>query len=445
VAGGARYQLREPRPLLTAELKSQTLDLADLGPLIGLKTSGLNRSADGPAVKADGKKTPVAQGDAKKAGTAGTPEKKPSTAQAQAKATPAARTTASTSGRLFPDAPFNLQKLNTMDADVKVAAARLRLPEQVPLKDFSTSARLDAGVLKLEPLNFGFAGGEIVANVVLDARNDPLAGNVAVDFKRIKLSELFPTLDKLKQSGGSLGAQVRLAGRGNSVAALLGSSNGTVAAGMAGGLVSEIAVWLINLNGGELIPLLFGGDRPTPVRCGAAVLDVKDGLGNFSLFVFDTEESRIGGSGTVDLKNERLDITLRPQAKKPGIGSIRGPIHIHGSFRDVDFAIAPQSIARGLGAIALGLVNPVLSLLPLVETGSGEDANCREVLQPVKGAVQQSGKSVSDAPADEGKRGRDSPAPVVEVPGKGSPNGDRQPAAPIVDVPAKKQARASGG
>jgi uncharacterized protein involved in outer membrane biogenesis len=324
-----------------------------------------------------------------------------------------------------------------MDADVRLAAARLRLPEQVPLQDFSTRAHLEAGVLTLDPMNFGFAGGDIVAKIMLDARNDPLAGNVAVDFKRIKLSELFPTLDKLKQSGGSLGAQARLSGRGNSVAALLGSANGTLAAGMAGGRVSELAVWLVNLHGGELIPLLFGGDRPTPVRCGATVLDVKNGVGTIELLIFDTEESRITGSGSVDLKNERLDIALRPEAKKPGLGSIRGPIRIHGSFSDVDFAVAPQSIARGIGAIALGFVNPLLALLPLVETGPGEDANCRAVLQPVKGAVQQSGKSVNDAPAGGGGK-RDAPAPIVEAPAKGSPNGDRQPQAPIVDVPPKK-------
>ena len=64
-------------------------------------------------------------------------------------------------------------------------------------------------------------------------------------------------------------------------------------------------------------------------------------------------------------------------AKKPGLLSIRGPIRFHGPFADVDFAVAPQSIARGLGAIALGLVNPILALLPLVETGPGEDTNCR--------------------------------------------------------------------
>ncbi|HET9025341.1 MAG TPA: AsmA family protein, partial [Burkholderiaceae bacterium] len=392
VAGSARYELRKPRPLLTADLRSQKLDVADLGPLVGARTSG----AASPSIGMGKASSPAASNGGR--------------AQANA---PARSTRAP--DRVLPDSPFNLQKLNSMDADVRLSANRLGIPGQVPLQDFATRARVDSGVLTLEPLTFGFAGGNVVARIVLDASKEPLAGMVSADFKRVKLRQLFPALERLKESGGLLGAQVRLEGRGNSVAALLGSASGTVTAGMAGGRVSELAVWLVNLNGGELIPLLFGGDRPTPIRCAAAALDVKDGVGRIGTFVFDTEESRIDGGGSIDFKNERVDVTLRPEAKKPGLLSIRGPIHVHGPFRVVDFTVAPQSIARGLGAIALGIVNPILALLPLVETGPGEDTNCRAVLEPVKGAVRQSGKSEKEAPAKGEKSGGESGAPIVNV------------------------------
>lgn len=396
VSGSAKYVLQQPRPMLTAELKSERLDVADLGPLVGVKGQRATADAGGQT--------------AERAST----------------------------GRVLPDTAFNVEKLHSMDADVQLAAARLRFPGQVPLRNFTTRARLENGALTLEPLNFGFAGGEVVARIVLDAGEEPVAGSINADFKRVKLKELFPALDKMKESAGAVGAQVRLNGRGNSVAALLGSSNGTVTAGMAGGRVSELAVWLVNLHGGELIPLLFGGDRPTPIRCAAAGLEVKNGVGTVSTLVFDTEESSITGSGEVDFRKERVDVVLRPEPKKPGLLSIRGPIHIHGSFRDVDFGIAPQSIARGLGAIALGLVNPILALLPLFETGPGEDTNCRAVLEPVKGAVEQSGKSAKDAPPADRKGTRETPAPIVDVPPDKAGARAAQPPAPIVDVPAKK-------
>ena len=77
-------------------------------------------------------------------------------------------------------------------------------------------------------------------------------------------------------------------------------------------------------------------------------------------------------------------------------------------------------------------------MIPLVETGPGDDANCRTVLEPVRGAVQQSGKSVSDAPVGKGSA-RESKAPIVDVkPGKGANAVDRQPQAPIFDVPPSR-------
>lgn len=32
----------------------------------------------------------------------------------------------------------------------------------------------------------------------------------------------------------------------------------------------------------------------------------------------------------------------------------------------------------------MGLVNPLAALIPLIETGGGEDANCRELIRGVK-------------------------------------------------------------
>ncbi len=219
LAGDARYERRQPRPLLTATLKSRSLDLADLGPLVGLPP----RSNAAVAV-------PVAKGSP-------TP----------AKATPAKLPP----GKVFPNNDFNLEKLNAMDADVRLNAAALKIPEQVPLEDFHTHLKLNNGVLVLDPMNFGMAGGDLVSTITLDARNNPIAAKASVDLRRVRLGQLFPTLETAKNtSAGSVGAQIRLAGRGNSVSDMLATSDGSINVGMAGGRVSELGVWLVNLAWG---------------------------------------------------------------------------------------------------------------------------------------------------------------------------------------------------
>jgi uncharacterized protein involved in outer membrane biogenesis len=400
LSGDARYELRQPRPMLTATLKSRSLDLADLGPLVGLPPRADGGAA--PATAAQGKPTP-------------------------AKATPAKLPP----GKVFPNNDFNLEKLNAMDADVRLDAATLKIPEQIPFENFFTRLKLREGVLVLDPLNFGFAGGDIVATITLDARNNPIAAKAALDMRRVRLGQLFPTLETLKNtSTGSLGGQIRLTGRGNSIADMLATSNGTITAGMAGGRVSELGVWLINLHGGKLIPLLFGGDRPTQIRCGAVGIDVKSGLGAVQVFVLDTDESRIDGSGSINLGSEQFDITLDPRPKKPGILSLRGPVHIYGTFRNADYGLSGQTIGRGISAVALGILNPLLALIPLIETGPGQNADCQAVLAPFAGAVKQSGKKVADAPTADEKGS--SQAPIVDMTKRSGPP------APIVDMAAKK-------
>ncbi len=249
IAGDARYERRQPRPLLTATLKSRSLDLADLGPLVGLPP----RAA------------------------ATTPPAAPKATPTPAKAAPAKLP----AGKVFPNGDFNVQKLNAMDADVQLTAATLKIPEQIPLENFSTHMKLNGGLLVLDPLNFGMAGGNLVSTITLDARSNPIATKASIDLRRVRLGQLFPTIDTIKNtSTGSVGAQIRLSGRGNSIADMMATADGTMNFGMAGGRVSELGVWLVNLQGGQLIPLLFGGDRPTQIRCGAAAFTVDGGLGD---------------------------------------------------------------------------------------------------------------------------------------------------------------------
>src|SRR5690606_15888320 len=57
-------------------------------------------------------------------------------------------------GRLLPDTPYDLAKLRTMDADVRWKAARIEAPGW-PLDDMDAHVMLEAGLLRLEPLDFG--------------------------------------------------------------------------------------------------------------------------------------------------------------------------------------------------------------------------------------------------------------------------------------------------
>jgi uncharacterized protein involved in outer membrane biogenesis len=186
-----------------------------------------------------------------------------------------------------------------------------------------------------------------------------------------------------------MGAQMRLTGSGQSVAEMLSSANGSLGAAMSGGRISQTVVAAASLDGGRLLPPLVRGDRPVPVRCAAVLMEVKQGIALSHLMVLDTEDVRIDGAAGIDLAAERFELELRPKPKSPSLFSVRAPVYVQGGFRDARIAVGQGALLRGGAALALAAINPLAALLPLIETGQGEDTNCARVLKPVEGALDQ--------------------------------------------------------
>ena len=71
--------------------------------------------------------------------------------------------------RVLPQEPFKLDKLRVANADVKFRGENI-LTEKLPLEKLVATLKLRDGVLTLEPLNFGVAGGNVVSQIRMDAR-----------------------------------------------------------------------------------------------------------------------------------------------------------------------------------------------------------------------------------------------------------------------------------
>ncbi|MEO8857685.1 MAG: AsmA family protein [Burkholderiaceae bacterium] len=392
VRGSGAYVRKEPRPLLTGKLESNLLDIADLGPIIGLETK--DTKATSVATKGDVQPKAAdtetrAQAQAKERNTSGD------------KVLPVGTAARSGDG-ILPSGKFEGGRLKAIDAEIDYAAAKLKAPKGLAVENMKFSFRLHDAVAKLTPLEFGFSGGRIVSDITIDARQEGALRSVLnADFRNIKIARLFPSLPDIAQGVGEIGAQIRLRGTGNSIADAAGSANGSVTAAVSKGRVSNLLDAMVGLNFGKVIPLFVGGDKDIAVNCGGVAFDVKNGIGKSQLFVIDTAQTRIEGAGTFDLKDERFNLTITPLPKNPGILSLRTPVHLYGTFRHPEFSLdKKQLLLRAGGAVALALVNPLAALLPLIETGPGVDTDCVRLLAPVQGAKQQANATGNAAPKE---------------------------------------------
>lgn len=351
IRGDATYIARSPRPFLKIKLQSRVLDMVDLGPLMGIdRTSG---SAKSPP--------PIASGPNKDSDTT----------------SPNARSANGDDDRLLPRGKIDSARLKAIDAQVSLSAEHLQAPSQLAFESLRLQLNLKDGLMRMDPVDFGFAGGRIVGQITLNANVAPVAATISVEARGLDLAHFIPSSKQISPSEGKIAARIHLDGRGNSVGAVLADSNGSASAAIAGGRVSNLADALVGLNGAKILDLLATGDKNIALRCAAIDLDVKNGVGQTRTFVFDTEQTEILGSGSVNFSTEHFDIVLHPEPKHPSILSLRSPIHLSGSFKHPTFAVDKTAvIARAGGAIALGILSPLAALLPLLEPGPGRDADC---------------------------------------------------------------------
>ena len=361
VHGSGSYVNREPRPLLTADLHSKLLDISDLGPVIGVQT------------KETGGKPAASQVATSDRSSAKTQEK------------------AADPNHILPSGSFDGSRLQKIDADVSLEALQLKAPTDLPLESLKATLHLHDAVMKLQPLDFGFAGGTIASQWTLDARKPIINTEAQVDFRRIQVAKLVPaSAEKIAQGAGTLGARIKIKGSGNSIADAAAKADGEISAAVANGRISNLIDAASGLNGGKVLALLAGGDKSIAVNCGGLAFDIKNGKGTASLFVVDTEQTQILGTGGFNLANETFDMRIEPKPKRPGILSLRTPVRVFGSFKDPDFSLEKGPLlARAGGAIALAIVAPITAVLPLIETGPGENTNCARVRNEAGTAEKQ--------------------------------------------------------
>lgn len=342
ISGALSFDRSAAMPLLTGKVQSKRLDFADLGPAVGVLPGPGKASAAAAATSNEG---------------------------------------AGRARKVLPVALLDVTRLQAMNADVTYSAADIRHARALPLDKGSVHVKLTAGVLQLDPVSLGVAGGSVAGSIRIDANLAPAAVATRLEVRAVQLNRLFPTVKTTQSGFGKISGQFDLKGHGNSVAQMLGSATGDVAVLMGKGEISNILLEYMGLDGGEILKFLLRGDRNVQLRCAAAAFDVKQGLMTSRAIVLDTSDTVISGHGQVSLANETLDIILKPEPKDSSILSLRSPLRIGGTFAAPSASPERAAVAGRVGlALLLAAINPLLALAATIETGPGQDADCRAVL-----------------------------------------------------------------
>lgn len=340
--GTVEYRVRAPRPLLSGSVASDQLRLRDLGPLVGVDTVEDEESKDGKAAK-------------------GGKERR---RQPPDKALPVAR--------------IGSETWDLMEADVHFKGRRIVREKDLPLDDLEVHVLLQDRVLTLDPLNFGVAGGTLSSTLRIDGRSEVLQADVVSAARGLQLKELFPGARTMDASFGKLHGDARLRGRGDSIASLLGSSDGEITFALSRGTISRFLMEAAGLNVANAVFVKLFGDEQVMLECLVADFAVKDGLMTTRSFVLETEDAIVTMEGTVSLEKEVIDLDVRPQNKTLRVFTLRSPLYARGTFRKPEVGVQGGPVAARAGAaVALGVIAaPLAALVPLLNVGTDEENAC---------------------------------------------------------------------
>jgi uncharacterized protein involved in outer membrane biogenesis len=419
LSGDLSYDRARQVPHLAGKLRSNELDFDDLAPVVGLPEQPRSAAAAQHVAAPD-------------PGAAGAPKpKKPK----------------DPTRKVLPRTPLDLERLKAMNAEVTYSAARVKNAGKMPLDRAAMQVRLENGVLQLDQMNLGIAGGTVTGRLRIDSHSNPAVAEVHLNGKALELNKMFRDVNLTKTSFGKISADIDLSGRGNSAAQMLGGASGNVSMLMGTGQISNLLLEIAGLDGAEIIKFLLRGDVNVPVRCAATAFDVKQGLMTSRALVLDTTDTVVYGDGTINLATEAMDLYFRPYPKDRSVLALRSPLKVTGTLG------APNAgpdkgalVGRAAAALALGVINPLLALAATIETGPGQDANCGAILR--QAAASGAGTAAAGNAQANSERGQNASAPGG--PGAGAKSlfglgrgGPHEPASPT-SVQAQGQAAAAG-
>jgi len=303
--------------------------------------------------------------------------------------------------RLLPKTAVPVQLLRDHDAEIELAADKLLLGGVV-LHSVSVKAGLRQGVLNVEPVAGGVAGGRFEAGLSLDARDAHPRASLRLDAGEVDFGRLLHEAGSDVLHGGKGSLNLALQGRGVDLRALAASASGSAVLRLGNGEVRNRA---FGWAGGDVFSQVLGILNPlaqsrdtTQLSCAVAHFRLKDGVALASRGIaVQSDGVDVVGSGTIDLRDEGLDLGFTPRAKE-GLGlsvgsQLAGFTRLRGTLAAPQLSVDEIGAAKTALSVGAAAATGGLSLLGelLLDKVTADTEPCRTALAMSTAPVKKGG------------------------------------------------------
>ena len=276
---------------------------------------------------------------------------------------------------LFPDVPVDFALLRLVDADGTLAIGKLVPPHGVTLDNLRVHVVLDGGKIAVPTFSAVAWGGTFAGSFSIDASQ---SGNsilvLHVDGKGLALGTLLAAAGVHREvRGGKTDIALNLTMRGVSPHAWASTATGTVQA-----VAGPATLVNTKLDLGTPLDSLLNAVNPfratdpsTELVCSVVRLPLANGVAHVDRTIaIETAKVGVSAIGTLDFRNETLDLGFQPKVRKGvtiSVPNIAGLVRLSGPFRSpqvkvdaVGSAAAIASIGAAIGTGGWSLVGQTL-------------------------------------------------------------------------------------
>lgn len=297
-------------------------------------------------------------------------------------------------GRFFSGEPLPFGLLRTLDANLTMRADRVMVGNQ-QVNDAAFTAALQNGRLQVNPLHLGLAGGTIDGETTVDVTAETPRVTLRLQGRQIEIG----ALDRNGPiSGGKSDLKVLLSASGNSARELMASATGESSLSVGQGRLRNKT---LDTAAGDLLAQVLGALNPfakaedsSQLVCAAARFVLRDGIATADNgLAMRTSQVDVMGSGTVNLRSERIDVAIKPRARgATGLSlttPLAGLIKVEGTIAHPSVVIDTAGTLKTAASVGAGIVTGGLTTLGevLFDKVTADDDPCSTALrapQPAK-------------------------------------------------------------
>jgi len=308
--------------------------------------------------------------------------------------------------RVIPDTQISVQKLPGVNAELNFDGTNIKASGGLPLERVSLGLTLKDGALELRRLRFHAAQGDVDLGFHFTpfTKNGPPHLKANVDIRHVDLHQLLSgrsTPDIVKQTAGVAGGFIKIDTSGVSMREFLARMNGDAGIFVENGRLSALLEQIAPINVLGALGVYIRGDEPVQINCFVSRFDIKQGVATAATLLFDTNDDTVMGEGNANFADETLYLRLVPYNKSFTSVTLRAPVDVRGTFKKPEYHLEVGGLAARLGAaVGLGVLFPPAALLPLVDTGLGDNNACSKAYaaqRPPGNAEPKAGTSTPPA------------------------------------------------